>query len=90
MITDRTVASAVARHKSHFFLEKDKNGQTIEYADATTGRLKIVPEGDAKAALAQDYAAMVADDVMVGDTLSFDALLNVCADLEAKINSEYS
>jgi len=90
VITDHTVASAVARHKSYFFIEKDKNGQTIEYADATTGHLKIVPEGDAKAALAQDYAAMVADNVMVGDTLSFEALLNVCADLEAKINSERS
>ena len=44
---------------------------------------------EAKAALAQDYAAMVADEVMVGDALSFDALLDVCADLEAKINSEY-
>lgn len=89
VITDRAVASAVARHKSYFFIEKDQDGQTIEYADATTGHLKIVPEGDAKAALAQDYAAMVADNVMVGDTLSFEALLDVCADMEAKINSEH-
>jgi hypothetical protein len=79
----------VARHKSYFFIEKDKNGQTIDYADATKGHLKIVPEGDAKTALALDYAAMVTDEVMVGDALSFDALLDVCADLEAKINSEY-
>ena len=89
VITDRAVASAVARHKSYFFIEKDKNGQTIDYADATKGHLKIVPEGDAKTALALDYAAMVTDEVMVGDALSFDALLDVCADLEAKINSEY-
>lgn len=58
-ITDRTVASAVARHKSYFFIEKDKDGQIIDYADATTGHLKIVPEGDAKAALAQDRKSVV-------------------------------
>ena len=34
-------------------------------------------------------AAMLADDVIVGDTLSFEALLDVCADLETKINSEH-
>jgi hypothetical protein len=32
---------------------------------------------------------MVADNVMVGDRLSFEALLDVCADMEAKINSEH-
>ena len=53
---------------------------------ATTGHLKIVPEGDAKTALAQDYAAMLADEVMVSEALSFDALLDTCADIETKIN----
>lgn len=86
VIADRTVATAVARHKSYFFIEKDANGQVIDYVAATTGHLKIVPEGEAKAALAKDYAAMLADEVMVGDALSFDELLEACADLEAKAN----
>lgn len=85
-IADHAVASAVAHHKSHFFVEKDKGGQVIDYTAATTGHLKIVPEDDAKAALAEDYAAMLADEVMVGDALTFEELLDVCADLEAHIN----
>ncbi len=87
VIADRLVATAVARHKSYFFIEKDADGQVIDYVAATTGHLKIVPEGEAKAALAKDYAAMLADEVMVGDALSFDKLLKTCADLEAKVNS---
>jgi hypothetical protein len=80
------VATAVARHKSCFFIEKNGDSQVIDYVAATTGHLKIVPEGEARAALAKDYAAMLADEVMVGDALSFDELLKACADLEAKVN----
>lgn len=87
VMADPTVAAAVARHKSHFFIEKDTNGQVIDYAAATTGHLKIVPEGEAKAALAKDYAAMLADEVMVGNALPFEELLKICAELEAKINN---
>jgi hypothetical protein len=68
-------------------LSKERlNARVIEYIKATTGHLKIVPEGDARAALAKDYAAMLVDEVMVGDTLTFEQLLDVCADLEATIN----
>lgn len=87
VLADRAVALAVARHKSHFFIEKDTDGQVIDYVAATAGHLNIVPSGDAKAALAADYAAMLADEVMVGDALSFDELLTACADLQAKVNN---
>jgi hypothetical protein len=87
VIADRAVATAVARHKSHFFIEKDADGQVIDYMAATNGHLKIVPEGEAKTALAKDYAAMLADEVMVGNTISFDELLEACANLEAEVNS---
>ena len=86
VLADRTVATAVARHKSCFFIEKDADGHVIDYAAATTGHLKIVPEGQARAALAKDYAAMLADQVMVGNALSFDQLLQACAGLQAKVN----
>lgn len=86
VIADRTVATAVARHKSWFFIEKDADNHVIDYRSAATGHLNIVPEGDARTALAEDYAAMVADAVMVGDALSFNELLDACADLEAKVN----
>lgn len=86
VMADRDVAMAVARHKSCFFIEKDRSGQVIDYLAAALGRLRIVPEGEARAALAEDYRAMLADDVMVGGAISFDTLLETCADLEARIN----
>lgn len=86
VIADRAVATAVARHKSYFFIEKDADGQAIDYMSATTGHLEIVPEGEARTALAKDYAAMLADEVMVGNAISFDELLEACADLEAEVN----
>ena len=87
VITDRAVAAAVARHKSFFFIEKDVNDAVIDYASATDGHLRIVPEGEAREALAADYAAMLADEVMVGDALAFDQLIQACADVEAKVNA---
>ena len=86
VIADRPVAAAVARHKSHFIVEKDADGQVIDYMSAATGHLKIVPEGEIRTALAKDYAAMLAHEVMAGDAVSFDELLEACADLEAKAN----
>lgn len=86
VISDRAVAAAVARHKSIFFIEKDAEGHIIDYTAATTGHLKIVPEGDAKTALERDYTAMVADNVLIGDALSFEQLLEACAKLEAAVN----
>jgi len=86
VMADRALAEAVARHKSFFFMEKDADGQVIDYMAAVSGHLKIVPEGDARAALAKDYAAMLADELMVGDAMSFDALMDACAALETELN----
>jgi hypothetical protein len=33
---------------------------------------------------------MLADEVMVGDALSFDDLMRACADLETKVNEAMS
>lgn len=85
-ISDHAVALTVAQHKSHFFIEKDKDGRTIDYIAAISGQLAIVPEGTAKTALAQDYAAMLADKVMVGDALPFEELLSACDDLQKQAN----
>ena len=86
IISDRTVAVAVARHKSFFFIEKGADGTVINYEAAVNGRLEIVPAREARDALAADYAAMMADDVMVGDALSFDRLIQACREIEEKAN----
>lgn len=83
---DHGVATAVAQHKSFFFVEKDTHGRAINYLQAVTGHLKIVPDGEARTALASDYASMLADAVMVGDALPFDQLMKACGELQDRVN----
>lgn len=86
-VADRDVAQAVAEHKSLFFIEKDAEGAVIDYFEATGGKLQIVPEGPAREALAADYASMREDDIMIGDALSFDALMAACDTLAQAANA---
>ncbi|CAM4022705.1 Nucleotidyl transferase AbiEii/AbiGii toxin family protein [Bordetella tumbae] len=86
VVADHSVAETVAHHKSCFFIEKDPSGQAINYGTATGGHLKIVPEREARAALEDDYAAMLADDVMIGHALPFHELMEACAELQVKLN----
>ena len=86
-VGDRNVAKAVAEHKSYFFAEKDAAGIVIDYFAATSGGLQIVPEGVAREALSDDYARMVADELMLGNALSFDELMQACAEVAARANA---
>ncbi|MFC0129629.1 nucleotidyl transferase AbiEii/AbiGii toxin family protein [Ralstonia solanacearum] len=87
VLSDRAVATMVADHKTLFFIEKDADGAVIDYAASTQSHLRIVPEGQARQSLADGYAAMLADAVMVGDALPFDRLLEACGELEARLNA---
>lgn len=86
VIADRAVATAVAQHKSFFFIEKNAAGAVIDYAPAVTGHLHLVPAGEARAALADDYANMLADQVMLGEAVSFDQLMQACSEIESQAN----
>ncbi len=85
--SDRAVARAVAAHKSCFFSEKDAGGELIDYSTAVEGGLRIVPGGPALEALATDYARMLEDEVLVGDALPFDELMQACAEVAALANA---
>lgn len=86
-VSDRDVARAVAQHKSFFFAEKDSTGDVIDYLPAVSGQLKIVPVGAARSALAQDYASMLEDQVMLGHALTFEQLMHACSEIEIRANS---
>lgn len=86
VVKDREVARAVAEHKSYFFPEKDAAGNTVDYFAAVAGSLHVVPEGAAREALAADYASMLEDQVMVGDALPFEDLMQACAEFAARAN----
>lgn len=87
LVNDREVARAVAEHKSCFFGEKDAAGNTVNYFAAIAGGLQVVPEGAALEALAADYASMLEDQIMVGDTLSFEDLMQACAEVATRANA---
>lgn len=86
IIADKTVALAVAEHKSFFFQEKDADGSVIDYRSAVTGNLRIVPDGAARDALREDYAAMIADSMMLSDPVEFDLLMSACAGIQKYAN----
>jgi hypothetical protein len=85
-LVERALAMAVARHKAMFFAEKDKEGQPVDYEAAVTGRLSIVPNGNAYEALADDYRQMVNDGLLLSDPETFEALMERCRRIEEKAN----
>jgi hypothetical protein len=85
-LADRQLGSAVARHKSMFFAEKAADGEVIDYEAAVGGKLQLAPAGEARAALATDYARMVEDGLLLEDAEPFEALIERCADIAERAN----
>ena len=83
---DRETANAVAAHKAMFFREKDASGNWIDYEAAVTGGLQLVPAGDSLAALADDYARMVEDRLLIEEAEPFDVLMDTCREIADEAN----
>ncbi len=86
-IADKTLARAVADHKTAFFTEKNTDGEVIDYHAAVAGALQLVPDGGLLAKLAADYQHMVDDGLFLDNIESFEALLNRCRAIQLKANS---
>lgn len=86
-LADRALAEAVARHKSMFFAEKAADRSQIDYLAAVTGRLRLVPEGESRITLAEDYARMVEDGLLLDQPEDFDALMNRCRRIQEQANA---
>lgn len=84
---DRELAQAVAVHKSIFFAESAPDGTPIDYHAAINGELTLVPDGQARAALSEDYQRMVEDGLLLDDAEHFAALLERCRTVADKVNS---
>ena len=85
-LADRPLALSVARHKSMFFSENDAEGRRIDYRAAVSGGLQLVPAGAAIAKLADDYARMVADRMLLDESEPFGTLMEHCGMIEARAN----
>ena len=86
-LAHRELAASVATHKSHFFVDKDRAGETIDYQAAVSGALRLVPEEDALNALEADYRRIVALDMLLHEPEPVDTSMQRCADLEERANA---
>lgn len=85
-ITDQQLAKTVAQHKSMFFAEKDAGEAWIDYFDAVTGDIQLVPEAGALELLKQDYSAMLEDGLLPLNPPSFAEIITICSELQKNIN----
>lgn len=83
---ERQLANAVAKHKSMFFAEKAADRSPIDYAAAVDGHLVLTPSGDGLHALSEDYAKMVDDGLLLGDSEPFEQLIERCALIQERAN----
>lgn len=86
-LADRTLASAVADHKTYFFQEKNEAGAAIDYHAAIKGSLLLVPGGARLDELRKDYESMIEDGLLNGGADTFDALLKKIKDIETRANA---
>lgn len=85
-LADRELANTVAAHKGMFFAEKAADGSSIDYAAAVDGDLRLVPGGDALAALGNDYRKIVDDGLLLEEAEPFDSLMARCAEIADRAN----
>lgn len=85
--TNREVAERVADHKQWFFRERSQTMEWIDYRTAVQGNLRLVPEGDARAQLEEDYGRMLEGGMFDSEPMAFDALMETCAALEARLSA---
>lgn len=84
---DEDLARAVARHKTMFFAENTAEGDKVNYEAAVSGGLKLVPDGAALTALEKDYAAMIADGLLLETAEPFATLMERCKEIETRANA---
>ena len=86
-VGDHALALQVAQHKAMFFAEKDAGGHWIDYVQAVSGGLQLIPEGESLIALERDYAAMLDDGLLSSSQPSFAELMETCRAIEDRVHT---
>lgn len=86
-LADRDLALSVARHKALFFRMNDSGGKRIDYEAAVSGGLRLVPAGDARKVLADDYASMLDTGMLPDECEPVDSVMGRCAAIETRANA---
>jgi Nucleotidyl transferase AbiEii toxin, Type IV TA system len=84
--SDHELARQVAEHKSMFFAEKDVDGGKVDYFQATSGDLRLIPQGPSLDALAKDYTAMLEDGLLAFEQPTFETVMASCSAIQEKVN----
>lgn len=85
-LKDRTLAKAVATHKSMFFAEKDYLTRPVDYIAAISGQLRLFPAAESLKILSIDYEKMLTDGLLFEGMETFDYLMEQSADIERRAN----
>lgn len=86
-LADRELGRTVARQKNRFFILKASNGERIDYEHAVDGDLRLVPVGDGRDALEDDYRRMLEAGLLEENAASFEKIMVRCATIAARANS---
>lgn len=86
-IGDRLLAAEVAQHKEDFWHVTDAEDQPIDYHQALSGNLQLIPTDAARQALESDYRAMVDSGMLRGEFPGFAELLEQISELEEQCNA---
>lgn len=81
-IRDRALAMEVAQHKEDFWRKPP-----IDYVQALSGDLQLVPTGDGRTALEADYTAMLSSGMLRGHAPTFGELMERMARLAQFCNA---
>lgn len=79
-LADRDLAQQVADHKTAFFKEQ------VDYHQAVSGELQLIPDDTEMAILAADYDRMTADGLLSATAPSFEVLMEQVRDIESRAN----
>ena len=85
-LADHHTAINVAIHKNWFFRESDSAGERIEYKEAVSGDLQLLPDCEVGAALKNDYIRMQESGMLLLSSETFEDLMQRCADLQNRAN----
>ena len=85
-LDDKQVARQVAMLKNTFYRTNDDEGQWIDFQAVVSGSLRLVPEGERRESVAEDYGNMKSSGMLPQDAESFDDLMTKCKDIEQHLN----
>lgn len=86
-IADRPLVEAVARHQAILYRATDSEGRRLDSLDAVdSGDLQVVPAGEPRMVLEEDYRKMVESGLILGPATPFEEMMETCGRIEKQAN----